>query len=319
MPSRKPPLFVQVDVDGLWAVRACYGRPERDSFQRDPVWDEGVPRLAAMFRRLGLPAGFFIVGRDLEVPTKRDRAASLWRQGFEAGNHSYSHRLGLTEAPVGTILSEIRRTDAALRDTGADPWGFRSPGYDIDARLLHCVWRCGYRYDASVLPTRMGFAFRLATAWLARSAAPLRTRQFGRVAYALAPRAPYIPDPHRIRKRAKGDAPPRTRILEIPVGVTPLWRMPMTATTLLRMGTLQRRDIFRHLAQTRRPLLLLLHGIDGTDCRRPIVFDTRRPSLGGFDLSGERKERKLREVLEDALDFFKPTLAKDYAQEAYAL
>ena len=306
----KPVGFVQVDVDGLWAVRACYGKAEKNTYADDPCWQEGVPLLTGLFERLGIPAALFLVGRDLELPAKAAAAGMLARAGFELGNHSYSHRLGLTLEPSGVIFDEIRSTDLLLRRVGANPVGFRAPGYDVDARVARAVRRAGYLYDASMLPTYLSPLLRLADAWLSRKWDPNK-RQFGRFSYGRAPRSPYFPRVHAIRKPAPDFA--SGRLVEIPVGTTPFWRLPLTAATFFRMSDREVRDLFARLARKGRPTMLLLHAIDGTDCRAPIVFDDRRPKLGGFALSSRAKEARLRRILEAFATTFRVERADEFA------
>lgn len=307
----RPKGFLQVDVDGLWAVRACYGRDEAGTFHVDPCWEEGLPRLAGIFNRASIPASFFIVGRDLELKNKRRMARGLLRNGFELANHSYTHRIGLTTQPLGIIHREIRRTDRSLRRIGASPVGFRSPGYDIDGRVLRAVRQIGYLYDASVLPTPWVPLLRVADAWLSRKL-PGGKRQFGRWVYARAPRQPYFPLRYRIRKPARD--PMEQRLVEFPVSVTPGLRLPLTASALLGCSRNQLRDLFERLARKNRPVLLLLHAIDGTDCSRPIVFDNRRPGLAGFNLDGDEKEKYLRRIVEEFARAFDIVRADDHAR-----
>ncbi len=250
------PGFVQVDVDGLWAVRQCYGRAEGDTFREDPCWEEGVPRLEGLFGELGVPAAFFIVGRDLEVDRKRRQARKLVHRGHEIGNHSYSHRLGLTGEPAGLILDEIRRTDRSLRQLGAEPAGFRSPGYDVDGRILRALRRTGYIYDASLLPTYLGPLLRLASSYVAGEWLFWR-RQFGRISYGRAPRVPYFPRRHKIRKEAPREEAPD--LVEIPAGVTPGLHLPLTGGLLLTMTESRRRDLFRRVPYLRGPYRLVLY------------------------------------------------------------
>lgn len=309
-----PPItgFLQVDVDGLWAVRACYGRPEDDSYQSDPCWAEGLPRLRDTFGAIGVPASFFLVGRDLEHPEKAAMATLLHRQGYELGNHSFSHRLGMTLQPYGLILEELQKTDRLIRSTGADPVGFRAPGYDVDARVLRVVRRLRYLYDASILPTYLGPAFRVVDAYLARRWDP-KKRQFGRFAYGRAPRRPYFPRRHAIRKPGRSFA--ETNLLEIPVGITPRWHLPLTATSLFGKSRRDLRALFSGIANRRRPTLLLLHAIDGVDCSRPIVFGNRRPALGGFALSASDKQKYLMRIVEEFARAFHVVRADEYARE----
>ncbi len=313
MRARRPPIFVQVDVDGLWAVRACYGRREGDTFADDPVWAEGVPALSRLFANKGVPAAFFVVGRDLEVASKREAASALWYEGYEPGNHGYSHTIGMTRMPPGQVLEEIRRTDALIRETGGDPVGFRAPGYDVDARVLAAVRRCGYLYDASYLPTRLSPFLRLAARVVARTWS-VPPRMFGRWALSELPRVPYMPDPHRMRRAAQPHG--GAALWEFPVGVTGSLGLPLTGGLLMTMNRTRLEALFARQASIRRPLLLLLHGIDAVDCRRPIVFDTFRPRAGGLSLSSERKLRQLRDILDAALRHFRPATIPDHIDRA---
>jgi peptidoglycan/xylan/chitin deacetylase (PgdA/CDA1 family) len=238
------------------------------------------------------------------------------QRGFELANHSYSHQIGLTRLPYGAILEELQHCDVLLRRLGVAPVGFRSPGYDVDARVLRAVRAMRYLYDASMLPSYGTPLFRLADAWLSGRWDPEK-RQFGRFVYRRAPRRPYYPLPHKIRKSADDLA--ASRLLEIPVGVTPGWRFPLTATSLFPLSRHALRDLFQRLADARRPVLLLLHAIDGVDCRAPIVFDDKRPRLGGFSLSGKKKERSLVRILEEFDRAFAIERADHYARHVWGL
>lgn len=306
-----PPGFLQVDVDGLWAVRACYGKPEIDSYTNDPCWTEGIDRIDNALRAASVPASFFIVGRDLELDSKRRIARKLLHRGHELANHSHSHRLGLTLETSRRIHDEIRSTDRLLRSIGAEPVGFRSPGYDIDTRILRALLRCSYLYDASILPTYLSPLLRLADAWLARRWDPNK-RQFGRFSHGRAPRTPYFPRLYKVRKRAF-DSEER-RLLELPVGTTPTLHLPLTGAVLLRMDNRRIKDLFARLAERGRPVLLLLHAIDGVDCMQPIIFDNRRPRLGGFAMSGAQKEKHLASIVSEFARHFAIERADHYAR-----
>lgn len=300
-PARyKPPAFVQVDVDGLWAVRACYDRPVGDTFERDPVWEQGVPAFQRLFAQLGLAASFFVVGRDLEVAAKREAARALADAGHEIANHSWSHTIGITRLPARKLFEEVARTHAAICSAGLPtPVGFRAPGYDVDERVHAALRRLGYRYDASMLPTRVAPLLRLADAWLARRWRPGR-RQFGCLAHARAPRVPYFPQREAIHRR---DPAPRTSgLLELPVATIGPWRLPLTASLIFALGADRVIERLRHDLYRRRPILFLLHGIDLVDCRQPIVFGGRRSHIAGFDRSADEKQRALESVLRFLLE-----------------
>jgi len=210
--------------------------------------------------------------------------------------------------PVGQMVDEIRRTDVAIRSTGGSPVGFRAPGYDVDARLLMALRRCGYRYDASVLPTRWSPALRFVSRMLAMR---LNTpgRQFGRMALAEAPRVPYMPDPHRMRRAARDFE--TARLMEFPVGLTPRG-LPLTGSSLLQASRNGVRRMLTASADSGRPTLLLFHGIDAVDCRSPIVFDSYRPPIGGFAMSRTKKLKQLGVIIEEAARIFTPMTAPEY-------
>jgi len=293
--AARQPAFIQVDVDGLWAVRQCYARPVRDTFRDDPVWTQGIPEFRRLFARLDVPAGFFVVGRDMGRADKRRLARDLAADGHEIANHSWSHRIGITRLPWGALWSEIGRGHDAIARAGLPaPRGFRAPGYDVDARVLRALADLGYAYDASMLPTRLAPLLRLADAWLSRRWQPGK-RQFGRVAYGSAPRVPYRPNRFAIRRGAREERED-SGILEIPVSTLAPLHLPLTASSIFALGP--EKTVAKLAAMRDRPLLMLLHGIDLVDCARPIVFDTRRPGVGGFNLSLGEKLRMIEPVLE---------------------
>lgn len=198
--------FITVDLDGLWALRKCYGQPRRDSFVRDPIWEDGVPWLLDTFERLGIRATFLVVARDLEVDSKRDLAREILRRGHEIANHSLAHRIGLTRLPMGELMEDLRASQQMFEEAlDMRPVGFRSPGYDVDARLLRAARRAGFLYDSSLLPTWWGPLFRAADWWVARRI-NLGKRQFGRFRYGWAPLRPYQPLRFAIRQDGTDDA-----------------------------------------------------------------------------------------------------------------
>jgi cellulose synthase/poly-beta-1,6-N-acetylglucosamine synthase-like glycosyltransferase/peptidoglycan/xylan/chitin deacetylase (PgdA/CDA1 family) len=88
----------------------------------DPVW---TPRIARELGRLRVPATFFVVGRHVvEHPhVVRD----LWRQGFELGNHTFTHAdvFGLSQRLRGLQLDATENAVAGA--AGVRPRLFRPP------------------------------------------------------------------------------------------------------------------------------------------------------------------------------------------------
>jgi cellulose synthase/poly-beta-1,6-N-acetylglucosamine synthase-like glycosyltransferase/peptidoglycan/xylan/chitin deacetylase (PgdA/CDA1 family) len=88
----------------------------------DPRW---TPRIAAALRRLRVPATFFVVGS--EVAKHRDIVRSLHRQGFELGNHTFTHT-DLAAQPAWERSLQISLTENAVAGTvGVRPRLVRPP------------------------------------------------------------------------------------------------------------------------------------------------------------------------------------------------
>lgn len=89
-----------------------------------------APLLDAL-AELGVPATFFVVGRDVDANPAL--VARMVRDGHELGNHTYRHRY-LPLARSRSVEHELRATDRAIaRAAGVipklarPPWGGRSP------------------------------------------------------------------------------------------------------------------------------------------------------------------------------------------------
>ncbi|MGE9986334.1 polysaccharide deacetylase family protein [Desulfovibrio sp. SGI.169] len=92
------------------------------------TFDDGpsrnTPQLLDMLNQYGIPATFFLLGKQAELyPGIVRRIAD---EGHEIGNHSYSHP-NLRLLSPERKADEIRRTDAILRDLGVTPLFLRPP------------------------------------------------------------------------------------------------------------------------------------------------------------------------------------------------
>ncbi|GEM_PF-431369 len=317
--------FVSVDIDGLWAIRQCYGQPILSSFDRDPVWLDGIPWLLDALDRHSIRATFFVVARDIECQAKLEMAREFLRRGHEIGCHSLAHRIGMSLLPMGTILDDLAHARQRFQETlNVLPRGFRSPGYDVDARLLRAIRRAGFLYDASLLPTFWGPLLRLADALVARRW-DFGKRQFGRFSYGRAPLRPYRPNRHILRREERAirdasigserrdSASPSERspksqedslnsdFWEIPISVTPRLRLPIGAGYVLTAGPAYFQSAIRSLCRAGLPVSFLVHGADATDLQKgdSRVFPRRasQPRAAGFSLSAEDKRRQIDAML----------------------
>ncbi|MDO5483780.1 MAG: polysaccharide deacetylase family protein [Desulfovibrionaceae bacterium] len=92
------------------------------------TFDDGpsrhTPQLLDMLGQYGIPATFFVLGRQVEYHPQTLRR--MVAEGHEIGNHSYSHP-NLRLIPQDQKVEEIHRTDAILRELGATPLFLRPP------------------------------------------------------------------------------------------------------------------------------------------------------------------------------------------------
>jgi cellulose synthase/poly-beta-1,6-N-acetylglucosamine synthase-like glycosyltransferase/peptidoglycan/xylan/chitin deacetylase (PgdA/CDA1 family) len=104
----------------------------------DPRW---TPRIADALMRLHAPATFFVVGS--EVVRHPDVVRRLHREGFELGNHTFTHA-DVTALPGWERRLQIGLTDNALAGTvGIRPRLFRPPYSSTPAgattRQMHAI------------------------------------------------------------------------------------------------------------------------------------------------------------------------------------
>lgn len=100
---------------------------------------EHTPRLLDLLQRFGIPATFFLIGKEAKrFPEIVRRIAA---EGHEIGNHTWSHP-HLTDISSARMLNEIRRTDALIEDViGRRVKLFRPPHGRITSRQLLDVLR----------------------------------------------------------------------------------------------------------------------------------------------------------------------------------
>jgi peptidoglycan/xylan/chitin deacetylase (PgdA/CDA1 family) len=261
---------VSVDLDAV----ACYYRihalpgapPERARFA---VLRRCLPRFAELFARHGVRATFFVVGGDLDEDAEgRALLAELARSGHELASHTHSHPYDFVRLGDPAIAAEIDRAHAAIAAcAGAAPVGFRAPGYEISERALDLLRAREYQYDSSLLPSPPYYGAKA----LVMAAMRLRGRSSGSILGN--PAAPFgRVRPHRLAGGA---------LVELPITVSPLARVPVIGTTLvLAPDWLRRRLVAAALSG---PFFNLeLHGIDLADAEAdeiPPVLVARQPDL----------------------------------------
>jgi len=302
----KPTAFVHVDLDNLWALADCYGfdiAPGEENF----LYSETLPRLRALLDQIGVPATFFVLGRDATDPDNKRQLAALGSAGHALANHSYSHALNFRHLDETATEQEVARAEELIAQiTGKRPAGFRAPGYGRSPALLSVLVRRGYHYDSSLMPSPFGPVLRLLD-WRLRRHTPrgrtIRKTQFPLIADTLHPRAP-----HRVCVPGGGS------LVEIPAAVSPLLRLPFQASVCMALG----RTYFEiHLAASvarRTPFIFLIHLADIAEFRAlDHPFFRSNAFFGG---SGASKAATLRLYLERLASTCRVVLTEDWLSES---
>lgn len=287
----RPAAFVSIDIDPIDTHLAGYGLSAPPC---DVVYRVAIPRFLDLVDRVGIRATLFVVARDAETQ------AALWREahrrGHEIASHSVTHPIPFASLPAAEVARELTESRRRLEDGLGQPvLGFRAPGWDVGRATLAAIAAAGYRYDASILPSPAllaGEALRVVL-----SAGRKRPHGVGRsLRAAVTRRCPYRP-PH-----AGG-------LVEFPIAVSPVLRLPFTHTLWYVAPRALCLRISRAVRRSRAPLSYMLHAADLLDLRRDGV-DARMARHPGMQWTLERKLALLEERL--------AAIAADYAVRPYA-
>jgi hypothetical protein len=277
-PAKRKIFCVSVDLDPLECYQRIHGlsspvpQPALYSILR-----RTIPRLSDLFAEHDICATFFVVGRDLsEDPEARSLLYELHRAGHEIANHTYSHAYNLVRLERGRILEDIARAHMLIgKYTGCTARGFRAPGYAISPIVLEVLNELGYCYDSSVFPSLPYYCAKAAVMGLMRLVGRPSSSILDTPCVLRAPRLPYHPacgDPYR-----RGNLP----LIELPITVTPLLRLPVIGTLLVTAPAWLRRYITAY-ALRMDFFNLELHGIDLSDAATdnlPQELIARQPDL----------------------------------------
>ena len=267
---------ISIDLDGIACYYRIHGLGEPPAELAHAIYERAVPRAAELFARRGVHVTWFVIGRDAEHAPNAERLRALAAGGDEIGNHSYSHHYDLARMAARDVDDEITRADRVLQDIiGGKVRGFRAPGYDVSPAMLDTLARLGYRYDSSIFPAPGYYAAKAAVmgvlAALGRRSGAVMTNPRALVA----PGEPYRPAMTAPWRR--GQAP----VVELPVAVTPVARVPAIGTSLLVLPAWLRARIVSAMAR-RSFWNLELHGIDFADAEQdgiPGELVERQPDL----------------------------------------
>lgn len=281
---------ISVDLDEMRHYYAIHGLAIARSEARaaHAVYDVALPRFGDLARDLDLPLTFFAVGADMERAESAQRLLQLAREGHEIANHSFDHLYDLTRRSRVQIKDQIvRASDTLAEHTGQRPRGFRAPGYVMNDDVYAALREAGIEYSSSIFPCPHYYFAKLvklaALRWRGRESRSIVDQP--RV--LTAPTAPYrVGEPYWVRGSG---------LLELPIQVTPVLRLPFIGTSLTLLGP--RKAVWLTRMLIGRPFINLeLHGVDLLDehdhqeALAPHQFDLRIPM--------SRKRETLRAVVD---------------------
>jgi peptidoglycan/xylan/chitin deacetylase (PgdA/CDA1 family) len=282
--ERSLKVCISIDMDNHQEYRSLID-PEGaggHSFYRD-----ALPRFLEVLDRHRVHATFFMIGRDGLVPEHREVAREVVRRGHEVGNHSHTHPYNFASLTREQKLAEITNAEEAIADaTGERPRGFRTPSCDVDDETVELLAERGYVYDASTFPSPLMLLFMLYGKLFVKH----ESYQLGPMATMLAPRDPYHPSRERFYRPWRPGQLPGPPIVEMPLSVVPILRIPFYATLLRLLGP----GLFRRCVRLygrRRPMLqMAFHLMDLVDLSGTSLGQAVSQSPG-LAVPFERRER----------------------------
>ena len=249
---------ISSDIDTLHSLYKGHGlRRPAYSYAEMRV---GLENFSRVLDRYGAKATLFMVGHDFLQPANVGAIRAVADQGHEIANHSMHHPQGFRYLMPSEMEAEIAgMEDACLSVTGRRPIGFRSPGWNIGDHAAAILKRRGYLYDSSIHPTSLMPLFKLLHWWNTRSRSGSDRTAMGQLNYMFSPRRPYRSSIVGLGSRG-GDG-----IVELPVTVVPVVRLPFWATFLLASGLGAFKASLRALVATRTPVQFQFHLSDFVD------------------------------------------------------
>ena len=242
-------------------------------------YTDALPRFLDILDASGVRATFFMVGRDALVPEHRRIAREIVERGHEVGNHSHTHPYSFASLSREGKLHEITTAEQAIADaTGQRPVGFRTPSSDVDIETLELLAELGYVYDASTFASPMMLAFLVYGKLFVKH----DEYRLGSMRAVVAPSEPFRPSGTRLHRRREPGEPPGPDLIEMPLSVTPLLRLPFYATFLRMLGPRFFRRCVRRYGEQRSVLQMAFHLMDLVDLGETSLSGAvdRTPGLG---------------------------------------
>jgi len=106
--------------------------------------------VAPLLKKKGFGATFFVTNawmKDTANFMQWDEVASLYKMGFEIGNHSWTHNPMVTDEGIAGMEADLARVDSALLANGVPkPVSFAYPGNHFAPGTVEKIRVLGYRF-----------------------------------------------------------------------------------------------------------------------------------------------------------------------------
>ena len=110
---------------------------------------QGVPRIAAILRRHGVKASFYVPAVSALLYPEEQRA--LAAEGHEIGIHGWIHERNSVLALEAERDLMLRSRDVLEKTSGQRPVGMRTPSWDFSPNTLALAKEMGLEYDSSLM------------------------------------------------------------------------------------------------------------------------------------------------------------------------
>jgi hypothetical protein len=247
---------ISVDLDEIPNYSAIHGA-SLPGLNLHAVYDIALARLESWAARNQLPLTLFAIAEDLERVPNQVALRNLCERGHEIANHSLSHLYDLTRRSQAEMRREVwGASELIAQAVGVEPVGFRAPGYVTTDALYEVLSERTLSYSSSVFPCPWYYSAKA----LAIGAKAAR----GRPSASLVDDVRVLSAPTRPYRVGAPYFRPGAGILELPIAVTPVMRLPFIGTSLVLAGPSNAAWLARRMVG--QPFINLeLHGIDVLD------------------------------------------------------
>jgi len=294
---------ISCDIDTLASIYKGQGcrRPGGYTYSE---FSMGLENFSRFLEPFGIKSTLFMVGNDFKHKVNHGAIRSMSSQNHEIANHTMTHAQGFRLLSLEEKETEIAgMEDICEQVTGRRPRGFRSPGWNIGDDALLILKRRGYWYDSSVHPPSLMPILKFLHWYSMSSRKGDERTTMGHMRYMFASPKPYRTNMQSLAVKGKDG------IIEFPVTVTPLIRLPFFATFLLATGIGVFERSYQALKTFRFPIQFMFHLSDFVDYSHPDLAD-QVPAMGGIYVP-----QALRTSLDQKLTLFRKaldTLAGNY-------